>query len=59
MYPLLIQCKKDSNLLIEEVFGPIIAVRFINDLEEGIVLANKTRFGLGASIFYHDYKKAE
>jgi succinate-semialdehyde dehydrogenase/glutarate-semialdehyde dehydrogenase len=43
----------------EEVFGPIAAVTSFSDVEEAIVLANQTRFGLGASIYSRNIQKAE
>ena len=45
--------------MIEEIFGPIIAVKFYRTLDEALKQANNTRFGLGASIFHNDNKKAE
>ncbi len=34
-----------------EVFGPVVAVQTYDDLDEGLRLANDTRYGLQASIF--------
>ena len=38
----------------EEVFGPVTTVLTVRDLDEGIALANATRFGLTASVFTAD-----
>ena len=43
-----------SRLLREEVFGPVLPVTTIHDLDEGIREANATRFGLGASVWTKD-----
>lgn len=43
-----------SPLVTREVFGPVLPVAVIQDLAEGIELANATRFGLGASVWTKD-----
>ncbi|KAF0235391.1 MAG: succinate-semialdehyde dehydrogenase [Desulfovibrionaceae bacterium] len=35
----------------EEVFGPVASVTTVQDAEEALRLANRTRFGLGASVW--------
>jgi succinate-semialdehyde dehydrogenase/glutarate-semialdehyde dehydrogenase len=44
----------DSRLVQEEVFGPILPVFRVHDIDEAIRLANDTRFGLGSSIWTYD-----
>jgi succinate-semialdehyde dehydrogenase / glutarate-semialdehyde dehydrogenase len=44
----------DSRLVQEEVFGPILPVFRVHDIDEAITLANDTRFGLGSSIWTYD-----
>lgn len=41
----------DSRLLAEEVFGPVLPVVPVPDLDTAIREANRTRYGLGASIW--------
>lgn len=37
-----------------EIFGPVLTVKKINSLDEGIKLANESCYGLGASIWSND-----
>ena len=40
-----------SPLAIEEIFGPVLPVIRVRDVEEALRIANSTRYGLAASIF--------
>jgi aldehyde dehydrogenase (NAD+) len=40
-----------SPLALEEIFGPVLPVIRVRDLDEAIELANSTRYGLAASLF--------
>jgi acyl-CoA reductase-like NAD-dependent aldehyde dehydrogenase len=42
---------RDAKVSCEEVFGPVCTVTAIGSLDEGIELANSTRYGLQAGIF--------
>ena len=44
----------DSRLVAEEVFGPILPVFRVEDIDEAIRLANDTQYGLGSSIWTYD-----
>lgn len=40
-----------SPLAQEEIFGPVLPVIRVRDLDEAIALANRTRYGLAAALF--------
>jgi succinate-semialdehyde dehydrogenase / glutarate-semialdehyde dehydrogenase len=42
----------------EETFGPVAAVSRAKDVDEAFVLANRTEFGLGASLWSRDVDRA-
>jgi len=41
----------DSQIAQEEIFGPVLSVIRVRDLEQAIHVANGTRFGLSAAIY--------
>ncbi len=41
----------DSPLALEEMFGPVLQIVRVRDLDEAITIANSTRYGLAASLF--------
>jgi succinate-semialdehyde dehydrogenase/glutarate-semialdehyde dehydrogenase len=49
----------DSPGAKEEIFGPVASLFRFGTLEEGIALANATRFGLGASAWTNDPAERE
>lgn len=51
----------ESPLITEEVFGPVLPVMTFSDLDSAIMMANRSRYGLGASVWtknLHTAKKA-
>ncbi len=51
--------KKGMPVYDEEVFGPVLPIILFKNELEAIQIANDTRYGLGASIFTTDMKKAK
>jgi aldehyde dehydrogenase (NAD+) len=41
----------DAPLALEEIFGPVLPILRVRDLDEAIQIANSTRYGLAASVF--------
>ena len=54
----LVGCRPDMTIMNEEIFGPIAAVCRVRSFEEAIELANRSAYGLGASVFTTDLKQA-
>ncbi|MCI4351925.1 MAG: aldehyde dehydrogenase family protein [Thermoplasmata archaeon] len=48
----------DARLVREEVFGPVLAVHRFESADEALRLANRTRFGLFASLWTRDLATA-
>ena len=48
----------DHELAREEIFGPVLSVITISGFDEAIAMANDTEYGLAASIFTSNVKRA-
>jgi len=48
----------ENSLAIDEIFGPILSVMTVSSLEHAIELANATDYGLSASVFSANGKRA-
>ena len=49
----------DSEIVTEEVFGPVLTVQTFGSEEQAIEMANNTRFGLAATLLTGDPDRAE
>jgi aminomuconate-semialdehyde/2-hydroxymuconate-6-semialdehyde dehydrogenase len=56
---ILVDAKPGSEILTEEVFGPVLTIQTFTDEEEGVAMANDTRFGLAATLVTGDTARAE
>ena len=48
-----------SEILTEEVFGPVLTVQTFRDEDQAVAMANDTRFGLAATLVTGDPDRAE
>lgn len=48
----------DSSLFQEEVFGPLLSVTTFSNVSQAIALANDTAYGLAASVYTSNLKRA-
>lgn len=56
---ILTEVKEEMPVFEEETFGPVMAITIFKTENEAVSLANQTEFGLSATIFTQDIKKAE
>ncbi len=49
---------RDAKQVREEIFGPVLSVLTVESFDEAIALANDTEYGLAASIFTSNVKRA-
>ncbi|MFF9349349.1 aldehyde dehydrogenase family protein [Streptomyces sp. NPDC014734] len=55
---LLTDVAQDSEIVQEEVFGPVLTLQTFTDEDEAVRLANDTRFGLAATVATGDAERA-
>lgn len=51
-------CPDDVELMTEETFGPVAAVRRVGSFDEGLALAGSGRYGLAATVLTPDLGRA-
>ncbi|GAA1401317.1 5-carboxymethyl-2-hydroxymuconate semialdehyde dehydrogenase [Kitasatospora putterlickiae] len=56
---LLADVAQDSEIVQEEVFGPVLTLQTFDTEDEAVELANDTRFGLAATLATGDRERAE
>ena len=44
-------CKADMEIMRKEIFGPVLPIQIVDDLDEAIALANDSEYGLTSSIY--------
>ncbi len=55
---LIVDVSEESRLIKEEVFGPVLPVVRVKDLDEAVERANNTIYGLGASVWTKNLDRA-
>jgi len=55
---ILTNVKKYMDAFSEEIFGPVLVIYAVKDVDEAVELANGTDFGLGGTVFGTDVDKA-
>jgi len=53
----LVDCTPDMSLFHNESFGPVAPICRVSSYEEGMALANASKYGLGANIYTTDLKE--
>ncbi|HBS99773.1 MAG TPA: aldehyde dehydrogenase [Citreicella sp.] len=56
--PTILEVAPDAPQAREEIFGPVLSVLTVDSFDEAIALANDTEYGLAASIFTANVKRA-
>jgi 5-carboxymethyl-2-hydroxymuconic-semialdehyde dehydrogenase len=56
---ILVDARPGSEILTEEVFGPVLTIQTFATEDEGVAMANNTRFGLAATLVTGNAERAE
>lgn len=56
--PTIVEAKAGDTLATEEIFGPVLSVITVASFDEAIRVANDTKYGLAASLFTANAKRA-
>lgn len=51
-------CNAQMEIMRKEVFGPVLPIQIVDDLDEAIALANDCEYGLTSSLYTRDLSKA-
>ncbi|WP_220813105.1 aldehyde dehydrogenase [Pseudomonas paralcaligenes] len=51
-------CTADMEIMRKEVFGPVLPIQIVDDLDEAIALANDSEYGLTSSIYTRNLSAA-
>ena len=51
------ECRPEMKIVREEIFGPVLVTAAFDELDDAIVLANDSEFGLAAAIYSNDLSR--
>ncbi|WP_043527699.1 aldehyde dehydrogenase [Litchfieldella xinjiangensis] len=51
-------CRQEMTIMRQEIFGPVLPIQIVDDLDEAIGLANDCEYGLTSSIYTRSLKNA-
>lgn len=51
-------CASDMEIMRKEIFGPVLPIQVVDDLDEAIALANDSEYGLTSSLYTRDLNAA-
>jgi succinate-semialdehyde dehydrogenase / glutarate-semialdehyde dehydrogenase len=54
----IVDVSEKHDIMTEETFGPVVAMQRVRSADDAIEKANKSRYGLGATIWTKNHKKA-
>jgi lactaldehyde dehydrogenase/glycolaldehyde dehydrogenase len=54
----IVDCRADMEIMQKEIFGPVLPIQTVDNVEEAISLANDSDYGLTSSIFTNDLNTA-
>jgi len=50
-------CSAEMDIMRKEIFGPVLPIQIVDDLDEAIALANDCEYGLTSSLYTRDLSK--